>query len=404
MLGLGLGIPLSSLVNTYKLTLDAFSGAAAAYSLSLLSEGYTGDCLSFRRTSDNQSLGVGFVDGEIDSQSIENFINQQVTTYTSDFSVDADAWTGTGGVITGNIDSIGGQDDVLRYIVDSNFSSHFTYGTKLELNQLHEVKLKVYLPSSNTQINRIRVFLGASGTVIEDVTVTDQWVEITVEDTPTGNNRINIFGISSGQTNYQGNGTDTFYVKDVSVLQKTSDGRIEAWFDQSGTGGYLLQTNTAFQPYIAKSGSYLGYIEPVTENSVALVSTFQYTAENPFTSFIVAENRGKAVLGGTIDANRYYAVAENTTASAQSGFANPTSYFSNGTPIGSTRADIFNAVSQYSVLTSLSEANPTGNVALTVGYSNQQYNYFRIKEIIIYDNQTVNREKVEKNIIKRYGF
>ena len=56
-----------------KLLLDQYSGAAAAYSLRLLSSTYTGDAIRVRRSSDNTEQDIGFVSGQLDTSSLETF-------------------------------------------------------------------------------------------------------------------------------------------------------------------------------------------------------------------------------------------------------------------------------------------------------------------------------------------
>ena len=53
--------------------LDTYSGAAAAYSLRLLDNTYTGDAIVVRRASDNTTQAIGFVNNELDTASLESF-------------------------------------------------------------------------------------------------------------------------------------------------------------------------------------------------------------------------------------------------------------------------------------------------------------------------------------------
>jgi hypothetical protein len=56
------------------LLLDAFPNAAAAYSLRLLRKGYTGNCIQARRSSDNATQNIGFVNGVLDTASLLSFV------------------------------------------------------------------------------------------------------------------------------------------------------------------------------------------------------------------------------------------------------------------------------------------------------------------------------------------
>ena len=53
--------------------LNTYSGAAAAYSLRLLDNTYTGDAIVVRRSSDNTTQNIGFVNNELDTASLESF-------------------------------------------------------------------------------------------------------------------------------------------------------------------------------------------------------------------------------------------------------------------------------------------------------------------------------------------
>ena len=64
--------------------LDEYPGAAAAYSLRLLNTDYTGDAIVVRRASDNTTQSIGFVDGELDTDTLNTFCsatNGFVTTW-----------------------------------------------------------------------------------------------------------------------------------------------------------------------------------------------------------------------------------------------------------------------------------------------------------------------------------
>jgi hypothetical protein len=58
----------------YDYLLDDYSGAAAAYSLRLLRAAYTGDAIEVRRSSDNTTQDIGFVNNELDTTSLLSFV------------------------------------------------------------------------------------------------------------------------------------------------------------------------------------------------------------------------------------------------------------------------------------------------------------------------------------------
>lgn len=58
---------------TFTGLLDTYGGAAAAYSLQLLSTDYSGYCVTVRRASDNATLDIGFASNELDTATLEAF-------------------------------------------------------------------------------------------------------------------------------------------------------------------------------------------------------------------------------------------------------------------------------------------------------------------------------------------
>ena len=53
--------------------IDRHPGTAVAYSLRLLSDDYTGDAIRVRRSTDNAELNIGFIGGELDTQTLTTF-------------------------------------------------------------------------------------------------------------------------------------------------------------------------------------------------------------------------------------------------------------------------------------------------------------------------------------------
>jgi len=65
---------ISSSGASLPLLLDTYSGATAAYSLRKLNTSYTGYAIRVRRSSDNASQDIGFVNGNLDTTSISSFV------------------------------------------------------------------------------------------------------------------------------------------------------------------------------------------------------------------------------------------------------------------------------------------------------------------------------------------
>ena len=80
----------------YTGLLNDYSGAAAAYSLRLLDNTYTGDAIVVRRASDNTTQAIGFVNNELDTATLESFC------------------TGTDGFVTTWYDQSGNGNDAAQ--------------------------------------------------------------------------------------------------------------------------------------------------------------------------------------------------------------------------------------------------------------------------------------------------
>jgi len=61
--------------------LDQYGDAAAAYSLRKLRNGYTGDAIRVRRSSDNTERDMGFYDNELDTVALLNWVNADYVRY-----------------------------------------------------------------------------------------------------------------------------------------------------------------------------------------------------------------------------------------------------------------------------------------------------------------------------------
>ena len=207
-------------------------------------------------------------------------------------------------------------------------------------------------------------------------------------------------GSNSASIGFVNNELDT---ASLEAFAGSGDAYVSVWYDQSGNGNNATNTNFSEMPKIVSGGTFMGYIENQVVNFAVLLSAFSYTAGTPFSSFMVVQNFGKSVFGGTNSGSIYYGVAENTTSSATAGFGS-VYYYSNGSSIGTQRRDIYNAATtSFAQLTTLATLS-IGSSEAVLGYNSSGYNSTRMKEYIIYDNQSVSRTGVENNIITHYGF
>jgi len=76
-LGFGLGLQYSKLSgggSGFEGILNQFPGASLGLSLELLDKDYSGFCIKVRRSSDNNELDIGFVNNELDTASLLDFV------------------------------------------------------------------------------------------------------------------------------------------------------------------------------------------------------------------------------------------------------------------------------------------------------------------------------------------
>jgi hypothetical protein len=162
-----------------------------------------------------------------------NWANEDVETYTSDFSAGTDGWSAVNGTTTGNIDGIGGQDDNLRFtvgnvtdIIRARILGGITSGVS------YAVAGDVYIPSTNAVVDGIKI----GGSVVGDIQVSpppDTWTPFDVNFSASTAN-LNFVATDGGNSTVVGNGTDVFYIRNVRITQLTSNAYATTWYDQSG--------------------------------------------------------------------------------------------------------------------------------------------------------------------------
>jgi len=139
---------------TFTGLLDEYSGAAAAYSLRRLSSSYSGDAIVVRRSSDNATQSIGFVNNELDTNALSTFCTTPVNKYTSDFSVSEDLTESN--AIGSAANTIGGVSDAYKFELTGGTNAHFTglsnfFATGANIT----VTFDYYIPSTNAKVNSI---------------------------------------------------------------------------------------------------------------------------------------------------------------------------------------------------------------------------------------------------------
>ena len=166
---------------TFSGILDTYTGATAGYSTRRLTNTYTGGLIRVRRSSDDAEQDIGYdANGEdLDTFGLLAFVNEDVNQYTSDFSSTEDLGetNGTGAAAQ----SIGGVDDAYKFTTITGtgqmFASITPFSGKGGGNEFR-VQADVYLPSTNAEIDKVRIFTGYGTEIFAEVTTTDSWVSV----------------------------------------------------------------------------------------------------------------------------------------------------------------------------------------------------------------------------------
>ena len=158
-------------------------------------------------------------------------------TYTSDFSAGADGFGNISSTtVTGNVDSIGGEDDVLSVErTTSSGVSTFRKDISGVYNQgdVYRITADYYIPSGNSNVDGVQwrynggsTTVNPSGTAESTVTVsaTDTWETLSVfwtqsESAPANEDRLIIYPADGSVVSITGGNTDLVYVKNVKVTR-----------------------------------------------------------------------------------------------------------------------------------------------------------------------------------------
>lgn len=142
-------------------------------------------------TTDDDYFNNGkivFYQGKLSQVDVAYILDQsqnlaKSTEYSSDFSAGADGFAiGPSSPVTavdGNIDSIGGQDDVLRLTMTNTVGYQYARkGAVVSGNGVYHISIDVYLPSSNSLDMGIWMGSGNATGITQRTIAKDQWVTV----------------------------------------------------------------------------------------------------------------------------------------------------------------------------------------------------------------------------------
>lgn len=144
--------------------------------------------------------------------------------YQSDFTSGNDDWSLTR-LDQNAVDGIGGKNAVLKLSAKNNSNAHFIQQFLEIVNTTVRLKFDIYIPSSNTHVDGIKVTLGASSENLSPQL--DRWETIDITRR-SPNALVRIYETKAGNHSFTGAGgdDDIIYLKNVSITRykgKTTD-------------------------------------------------------------------------------------------------------------------------------------------------------------------------------------
>lgn len=151
--------------------------------------------------------------------SLDTWTTIQTPTYTSDFSAGVDSFTASWGTAAGNIDSIGGQNDNLRFTVDSSSGTHYLRrNDAYTIGREYTVNFYYYIPSGQSNVDSISLpslYWNETTTL----STLGAWTAVSKTFTATANT-IRFYAADGGVTDFQdAGGDDVFYIRGVTIAE-----------------------------------------------------------------------------------------------------------------------------------------------------------------------------------------
>jgi hypothetical protein len=330
ILGGNTGIYLASLAPPApSLLLDDYPNATVAYSLRKLRTAYTGAAIRVRRSSDNAEQDINFVSGDLDTQSLLDFVGYNQLTYSEDFTQPTPIWNKFQTSITANVEIAPDGSLTGDKLVESAVSGfHYVDRTNFPITNGLDYNISIYLKQAErTKILFTSAISGTNTSFAVDLTngnisdngfantpiVTSEangWYRVSLtitSGTTSAAPLIRIFTYnSSNQTNYTGNGTSGVYIWGAQLTQSSSvlpytktvadvsrNGFITTWYDQSTNANNSTQATAASQAQIVSAGTV------ITDPNTSKIST-TWTADS------------YALINGVNPNTRYLSVSVNT--------------------------------------------------------------------------------------------
>jgi len=379
-----------------------------------------------RRSSDDAE--ESFTAAEVADGTLEDWVNENVVKYSSDFSSSLDGFSVDSGDTALAGQTFEGESDVIKHTPSGSLSSSHRI-RRLNIipsSSIVSLKVLVYIPSSNTVANGAEI-RNVAAEVVAGTSTTDEWVEVEATGTSGSGGSsatLAIHATSGGSRNFTGNGTDAIYYKNVSVTVTAADGTVSKWYDQSGNANHATQGTPASQPKIVSGGSLVsGGLDFDGFNDGLSVSGQVLTSSSFYAASVMNHATGTSTGGGQ-NVFGQYQIGTSGRFQLSANASNEYSFFANATDpiVGFSTGAIGTAQTLISVngdgsnaeiwRDGTSKATDTysgftpANVNFTIGIDatgDREFNG-NIAEVIIYaSDQSANRTAFEANIGETYG-
>lgn len=247
-----------------KFTDKYYQNFDALFSLYNINGTQTGDILLVRREYDDDEKW--FNASEITGGELEHFVRSM---WESDFSSGTDGVNLLRVTASGNVDGIGGYNDVLKMTANDSdlfhgFGHPSTPGNTVS-GETYRIQCEVYVESGNNAIVGATIYKNSSPFNHPDAFVsgTEQWLKIDHTFTADASYRPYIVGAQSNGKGHQmptgvsGVSGDIFYAKNYSIerISPAFDGFVKVWKSQHDLNVSGFQTNTSYQPRIVTGGN-----------------------------------------------------------------------------------------------------------------------------------------------------
>lgn len=302
--------------------------------------------------------------------------------YTSDFSGGTNGWTANQGTAAGNIDGIGGEDDTLRFTVNTSSSaSHWLQRSGFTAGKWIEVTFDYYIPSTNSNIDGLG-FLDTLVELGEDTAPTlDTWVTKTLRFKPT-TSLFRVRALDGGNPTFTDpGGDDVFYIK--NVVRKPIGALVSYQGRNVQSNGDIIDESSNQLDLTATSVTRL--FDPQPNNVVTFTPTLSFptlvTTRPTYTSQFgeatidrerkLAHVNVRVALASTGDDTGDATLELNTTDFTFKNFTNSTEtascFTSNMTGLSTSGSGVTLLAVKNDTAVELYDSGATGNTSLTEG-------------------------------------